>query len=122
VKTMIFAMLLFFSAFIYADPVYKCKPTDDLTAYSDAPCKAAPTKKILLKDNTLDHSGMRKNKAYNSALPKPISESGSSPAVSVIPQAKGAGYREMPPLSTTTTNASPNSPGANPAVTTQPWK
>jgi|GEM_PF-2893400 len=121
-KTIVFAILLCFSGFIYADPIYKCKPTDDLTAYSDAPCKAAPTKKILLKDNTLDHSGMRKNKAYNGALPKPISESGSSGAVSVIPQAKGAGYRDMPPLSTTTTDSSTNSPGANPAVTTQPWK
>ena len=120
-KTIVFAMLLFFSGFIYADPVYKCKPSDDLAAYSDAPCKTVPTKKILLKDNTLDHSGMRKNKAYNSALPKPSSESGSSGAVSVIPQAKGAGYRDMPPLSTTTTDSSTNSPGANPAVTTQPW-
>ena len=120
-KTIVFAMLLFISTFINADPVYKCN-SDDLTAYSDAPCKAASAKKIILKDNTLDHSGMRKNKAYNSALPKPISESGSSAAVSVIPQSKGAGYRDMPPLSTTTTTSSPNSPGANPAVTTQPWK
>jgi len=114
-------ILLIFPTFLYADPVYKCNPTDDLTAYSDTPCKTAPTTKIIVKENTLDHSQMRKSKSFGTASPNTASDKGSSTSISVIPLSEGVGYRKMPPLSTNT-GSNLNNQVPNTAVTTQPWR
>jgi len=96
-KTALCLTILLFPALVQAaETLYKCKNASGDAVYSEYSCSSKHSKKVILKDNTLDHSEMRNSKLYN----KPLVIDQSGPSVTSIPETKGAGFREFPPSNT----------------------
>jgi len=99
-KTALCLTILLFPALVQAaETLYKCKNASGDAVYSEYPCSSKHSKKVILKDNTLDHSEMRNSKLYKQPSSSQAGDqSGSS--VTSMPEIKGAGFQEFPPSNT----------------------
>lgn len=98
-KNIAYLLILLTPTLTQAQTLYKCKSADGDAVYAEAPCNAKSSKKVTLKDNTLDHTEMRKSKLYKPGEPvKGIDQSG--PSVTSTKKIEGAGFQEFPPSNT----------------------
>ncbi|MEZ0316920.1 MAG: DUF4124 domain-containing protein [Methylophilaceae bacterium] len=98
-KTTLGIALLLLPALVQAEALYKCKSASGNAAvYSEQPCNAKSSKKVILKDNTLDHSEMRNSKLYKNG--QSAQASGEAPSVTSMKKIEGAGFQEFPPSNT----------------------
>ncbi|HSH73233.1 MAG TPA: DUF4124 domain-containing protein [Methylophilaceae bacterium] len=98
-KTSLGIALLLLPALVQAETMYKCKSPNGDAVYSEHPCNAKSSKKVILKDNTLDHSEMRHSKLYKPGQPVQVVTE-SSDSVTSMKKIEGAGFKEFPPSNT----------------------
>lgn len=97
-----------------AESFYKCKNGKDETIYSEQPCAAKKHQKITIKDNTLDHTELRKSPMYKAKPPQydaasnadTVSDSG-QPSVTSMKKIEGAGFQPSPPSSNGSSSTTP---------------
>lgn len=105
----------------HAQTLYKCTTADNVTVYSETPCNSKPSKKLTIKENTIDQTELRKSNLYSNALPKPVDNTAAS-SVTIINQNDQA-VTSRPALSSQATGSNITEGGGGiPAVTTQPWQ
>lgn len=106
----------------HAQTLYKCTTQENVTVYSETPCNSKPSKKLTIKENTIDQTELRKSNLYSNALPKSVDNTAAS-SITIINQTDQA-MSSRPTLSSQATGSSITEGGGGgaAAITTQPWQ